>query len=252
MRNEAYAKYAAVTKDPHNADVGLFAIPSVKMDRNYYAKKLSARRLDRVYEIAAPRVRQYLRAEIDHVRTVIQPGDRVLELGCGSGRVLAALTLPAGGAWGVDNTLESVRLARERHPEYHWAVMDAAGLGLRGGSFDVVIGVQNFISACKVPPGILLQECLRVARPGGRILLSSYAEDFWPHRLAWFRAQAEEGLLGSIDEDATGDGVIVGKDGFRATTFSPEDFSGLAARLGVAAEIFEIDGSSVFCQIAVK
>ena len=250
MRNEAYPKYAAVTKDPRNADIGLFTKPSVKMDRNYYAEKLSARRLDRVYEIAGPRVRQYLQAEIDHVRTVIQSGERVLELGCGTGRVLAALMPPGGDAWGVDNALESVLLARNRHPDCHWAVMDAAGLGLRGDSFDVVVGVQNFISACKVPPDVLLRECLRVVRPGGRILLSSYAEAFWPHRLGWFRAQAEAGLLGAIDEDAIGDGVIVGKDGFKATTFSPEDFTGLAARLGVAAEIYEIDGSSVFCQIS--
>ena len=49
--------------------------------------------------------------------------------------------------------------------------------------------------------------------------------------------------------DATGDGVIVGQDGFRATTFSPEDFAGLAERLGVEAEIYEVDSSSVFCKI---
>ena len=219
------------------------------MDRSYYARKLSARSLDRVYEIAGFRVRQYLQAEIDHVRTVIESGDRVLELGCGTGRVLTALKPPGGDAWGVDNARESVHLARNRRPDCHWVVMDAAALGFRDGSFDVVIGVQNFISACKVPPEILLRECLRVTHSGGRILLSSYAASFWPHRLAWFRAQVGEGLLGAIDEDATGDGVIVGKDGFRATTFSPEDFAGLAGRVGVEAEIYEIDGSSVFCQV---
>jgi 2-polyprenyl-6-hydroxyphenyl methylase/3-demethylubiquinone-9 3-methyltransferase len=222
------------------------------MDRKYYAEKLSARRLDRVYEIAGPRVRQYLQAEIEHVRAFIQPGDRVLELGCGTGRVLAALNPAAGTAWGVDHAYESVRLARNRHPDSHWAVMDAAGLGLRDDRFDVVAGIQNFISACKVPPEILLRECLRVARPGARILLSSYAGAFWPHRLDWFRAQADEGLLGAIDEDATGDGVIVGKDGFRATTFTPENFADLAGGLGVEAEIYEIDRSSVFCKVTKR
>ena len=54
----------------------------------YYAQKLSADRLDRVYAIACPRVRQYLQAEMDHVQAAIRPGDRVLELGCGTGRVL--------------------------------------------------------------------------------------------------------------------------------------------------------------------
>lgn len=219
------------------------------MTTAYYARKLSARRLDRVYAIAGPGVRQYLAAEIAHVRAAIRPGDRVLELGCGTGRVLTRLARVAGAAWGVDNALASVHLARIRHPGCRWAVMDAARLGFEARCFDVVVGIQNFISACRVPPAVLLRECLRVARPGGRIFLSSYAASFWPWRLAWFRAQAGEGLLGAIDEAATGNGIIVGRDGFRATTFSPADFAGLADRLDVAAKIYEVDGSSVFCEV---
>jgi 2-polyprenyl-6-hydroxyphenyl methylase/3-demethylubiquinone-9 3-methyltransferase len=219
------------------------------MNKAYYACKLSARRLDRVYAIAGPRVRQYLAAEIDHVRAAIRPGERVLELGCGTGRVLAPLAQVAGEAWGVDNALASVRLARTRHSGCRWAVMDAARLGFGPRCFDVVVGIQNFISACKVPPPDLVRECLRVVRPGGRIFLSSYTAAFWPQRLAWFRAQAGEGLLGAIDEAATGNGVIAGRDGFRATTFSPADFAELAGRLGVAAKVYEVDGSSVFCEV---
>ena len=221
----------------------------MEMNKTYYAEKLSARRLDQVYAIASPRVRQYLQAEIDHVRAIIRPGDRVLELGCGTGRVLAALAPAADIAWGVDNAFESVLQAQARHADCHWAVMDAANPGFRADSFDLVIGVQNFISACKIPPEDLVRACLAMTRPAGRVLLSSYAAAFWPHRLAWFRDQAAEGLLGAIDEAATGNGAIVGKDGFRATTFSPGDFADLARRLGVAAEIDEVDESSVFCQI---
>ena len=60
---------------------------------------------------------------------------------------------------------------------------------------------------------------------------------------------AQPVLLGEIDEEATGNGVIVCKDGFRATTFSPDDFLALAANLGLAVEVFEVDESSVFCEI---
>ncbi len=219
------------------------------MSKAYYAQKLSADRLDRVYAIAGPRVRQYLQAEMDHARAAIRPGDRVLELGCGTGRVLGHVARDAQMAWGVDFAPASVASAHSRYSDLGWAVMDAARLGFPSDCFDLVLGVQNFISACKVPPEDLVRESLRVTRPGGRVLLSSYTEAFWPHRLDWFRDQAAEGLLGAIDEDATGDGVIVGQDGFRATTFSPEDFAGLAERLGVEAEIYEVDSSSVFCKI---
>lgn len=222
-----------------------------KMDRYYYAQQLSAERLDRVYAIADARVRQYLDAEIAHVAEGLAPGDRLLELGCGCGRVLAPLARKTGAGWGVDNSIDSLCLAAHRHPGLRLAVMDVAALGFSPGCFDVVVGLQNVVSACKVPPALMLAEALRVTRPGGRIILSSYAEAFWPHRLGWFRRQADEGLLGPIDEAATGDGVIVCTDGFRATTLGPEDFALLARSANVAARVFTVDGSSVFCEIEV-
>ena len=221
------------------------------MDRNYYARGLSGERLDRVYAVADARVRQYLEAEIDHVAGGLAPGERLLELGCGCGRVLAPLAKKAGAGWGVDNSTASLRLAARRHPGLHLAAMDIAALGFSTGCFDAVIGIQNVVSACKVPPALILAEALRVTRPGGRVILSSYAEAFWPHRLDWFRRQADEGLLGPIDEAATGGGVIACTDGFQSTTLGPDDFEMLARAAGVTARVSTIDGSSVFCEIEV-
>ncbi|MBM3294057.1 MAG: hypothetical protein FJY82_05975 [Candidatus Aminicenantes bacterium] len=89
----------------------------------------------------------------------------------------------------------------------------------------------------------------RFAINHGRLLFSSYSEKFWPHRLEWFRRQAEAGLLGEIDESRTGDGTIVCKDGFTATTFGPERFLALARLFPVEARIVEIDESSLFCEM---
>ena len=90
-----------------------------------------------------------------------------------------------------------------------------------------------------------------VTRSGGQVVLSSYAARFWHLRLEWFRRQSAEGLLGPIDESATGHGVIVCTDGFRATTFSRNDFLALAARLDIPANVYIVDDSSVFCTISV-
>ncbi len=222
-------------------------------DTKYYAQKLSAECLRRVYEIAPPRVRRYLDAEIEHVISKIRPGDRLLELGCGYGRALQRLAPSAAIAAGIDNSLPSLLLAcatlGHSCPLY---VMDAAKLGFPDGTFDLVACIQNGISAFKVEPLELMREAVRVTAPGGAVLFSSYSERFWDHRLQWFELQAAEGLLGEIDREQTRDGVIVCKDGFRATTFSPDDFRGLAARLNMHAEIEEIDGSSVFCEISLR
>jgi 2-polyprenyl-6-hydroxyphenyl methylase/3-demethylubiquinone-9 3-methyltransferase len=220
----------------------------------YYAERLSAERLRRCYEIASPRVRQYLDAEVSHVAGRIRPSDRVLELGCGYGRVVKELVGKAGTLIGIDTSLSSLQLARELMCEQGntwFLAMDACALGFRDGTFDVVLCIQNGLSAFKVDQRVLIGECIRVARPGGRVLFSSYAQKFWKDRLAWFQLQSDEGLLGEIDHDATGDGVIVCKDGFRATTISPDDFMALMSEFNVHPKIEEVDESSLFCEIVV-
>ena len=218
----------------------------------YYQEKLSAERLRRVYEIASPRVRQYLQAEIDFVLSRMGAGDRVLELGCGYGRVLDQLSKKSQWVFGIDTSQTSLALCRklhQGHPPFQVAAMDAFHLGFRTGSFDLVVCIQNGISAFKGNPPALMQEALRVTRQGGSALFSSYAEAFWSERLEWFRVQAHEGLLGEIDEERTGNGVIICKDGFKASTYGPKDFIDLAHSLGLEPGIFEVDGSSLFCEL---
>ena len=220
------------------------------MKKDYYAKKLSAERLRKVYEVASPRVRQYLEEEIRFVLDRVSPDARVLELGCGYGRVLEKLASGTKRVVGIDTSRESLAMAvHQSRGGYMLALMNAVSLGFAEKSFDLVACIQNGISAFKVEPLDLMREAIRVTRPGGRVLFSSYTERFWPHRLEWFRAQAGHGLLGEIDEEATGNGVIVCKDGFRATTFRPGDFLALTATLGLTAKILEVDGSSTFCEI---
>jgi 2-polyprenyl-6-hydroxyphenyl methylase/3-demethylubiquinone-9 3-methyltransferase len=128
--------------------------------------------------------------------------------------------------------------------------MDAVRLGFRDGAFDRVVCVQNGVSAFHVDARDLVREGVRVTRPGGLALFSSYSESFWEDRLEWFVLQAEAGLVGEIDWDRTGDGRIVCRDGFTATTFTARQFAALAAEIGVDARIVEVDSSSVFCEIA--
>lgn len=220
----------------------------------YYSKHLSAERLRKCYEIAPPRVQQYLAAEIEFVADRLRPDDVALELGCGYGRVMEKLAGRARAVVGIDTSPSSVRLGREllRDLPNCWLLqMNAVTLGFREDVFDVVLCVQNGISAFGVDQRALIAEAIRVTRPGGRVLFSSYSERFWNDRLEWFRLQAEHGLLGEIDWDATGDGVIVCKDGFRATTIGRAEFAALTAGLGVRTRIEEVNGSSVFCEIQV-
>ncbi len=225
------------------------------MTDSYYSARLAAERLQRCYDLATPAVRRFLDVESEYVRRRIEPGTRVLELGCGYGRVLEDLGVPRGGHLvGIDISLASLRLARSYLDSAATAglvQMDAAVLAFPDATFDLVCCIQNGISAFQVDQHELVRDAVRVTRPGGKVLFSSYADEFWPERLAWFRIQADHGLVGEIDEEATGEGEIVCKDGFTATTVRPTDFAALAADLGGEVSIETVAGCSVFCVIEI-
>lgn len=222
------------------------------MSSGYYDSHLSAERLKHVYEIASPRIRQYLEAEIAHVLSFLQSNDEVLELGCGYGRVIKPLAERVGFVVGIDTSMASLQMARQYCQSMNnvsLCKMDAGRLGFIEGSFDVVVCIQNGISAFKVDPRTLIKEAVRVTRPDGQALFSTYLPEFWPHRLEWFEAQSAEGLLGEIDYDQTGNGVIVCKDGFRATTPRRGDLLRLTRGLPGTVRLVEVDRSSLFCEI---
>ena len=117
----------------------------------YYSENLAGERLRRCYEIAPPRVKQYLRSEIEHVLSRIEPGDSVLELGCGYGRVARELARAAGRAVGIDTAAESIDLAISSLPPglaCEFLKMDAVGLGFADDEFDRARGRNQHLFHC--------------------------------------------------------------------------------------------------------
>lgn len=220
----------------------------------YYSNFLSAERLKLCYDLAPLRVSQYLDAEVDFVKQKIKTDDYVLELGCGYGRVLEAIGQKTKYLFGIDQSLENLSFGRSNFLSCDCCVlstMDAFYLGFQSGIFDLVFCIQNGISAISGNPELLIKEAIRVTKPGGSILFSSYSDKFWIYRLNWFQIQSDNSLIGEIDYNLTGKGIIVCKDGFRATTFSEKKFKLLTAGLNNIVKTYEINESSIFCEIFV-
>jgi 2-polyprenyl-6-hydroxyphenyl methylase/3-demethylubiquinone-9 3-methyltransferase len=216
--------------------------------QNYYAGKLNAAKLFQVYDTGIDRVRQYLEAEIEFVRKDLQGHERILELGAGYGRIMKELAPYAASIVGIDISEDSIAFGKDYlkdSPNCSLLVMDAHSLDYQN-EFDIVLCLQNGLSAMKGDPLNLVRRAMAALVLGGRAYFSSYSPRFWEVRLAWFQEQASKGLLGEIDRERTKDGKIVCKDGFTATTFSADDLAELGKKVGCAARIEEVDESSVF------
>jgi len=221
----------------------------------YYKEKLSADKLLRCYEIAPPRIKQYLDAEIHFILSNLCDMDLALELGCGYGRVMKVVSPFVSWIIGNDISKQSLNLARshmESCRNYAVFLMDASQLSFRSSVFDVVFCIQNGISAFGVDKKRLVAESVRVTKNNGIILFSSYSPKIWQARLKWFRKQSRFGIIGEIDEEKTCDGTIVCKDGFVATTVNDDQFVGLFDEFGLKASIVEVDESSIFCKVIKK
>jgi len=240
------------TRNCFNPD---FFLDGCMHNGTYYKEKLSADKLLRCYEIAPQRIKQYLDAEIQFVISNLHSSDLVLELGCGYGRVMKAVSQFVSRVVGNDVSRESLEFARshmESCRNYDVFLMDASQMSFRSCVFDGVFCIQNGISAFAVDKKRLIVESVMVTKNNGVILFSSYSPKIWEARLEWFRKQSLFGLVGEIDEEKTCDGTIVCKDGFRATTVSSDQFVELFGEFGLNASVIEVDESSIFCKVIKK
>src|SRR5438034_1572637 len=119
-------------------------------------------------------------------RMAIRPGDRVLEVGVGTG-INAALYPTDCSVTGIDLSSSMLEKARERVARkgvrnVRLLQMDAANLKFADDSFDIVYA-PYVISVVPDPVGVA-REMRRVCRPGGRIIVLNHFRSRNP-AMAW-------------------------------------------------------------------
>jgi SAM-dependent methyltransferase len=102
-------------------------------------------------------------------RAGVKAGDLVLDVGCGSGVFLRAVTDLGGRAYGLDASRGLLRVARARVPEADLRVGDLQSLPHADDFFDVVTGFNSFFFADDMVAA--LREAARVAKPGAPVLI---------------------------------------------------------------------------------
>ncbi|MPZ73760.1 MAG: methyltransferase domain-containing protein [Nitriliruptorales bacterium] len=105
----------------------------------------------------------------------LRPGERVLDLACGTGvmaRAAARRVTPGGHVCGVDVNEDMLALARRAGPDIEWRQAEASRTSLADASFDVAFcqqGLQFFPDRLAA-----LRELRRVLAPGGRAVIATW------------------------------------------------------------------------------
>jgi len=169
-------------------------------------------------------------------RLAPQPGDRWLDVGCGTGAVSMRAARAGADVTGIDLSEVMIETARRRAQEealaIEYQVGDAESLPVPDASFDVVSSSVGLIFAPDHPA--VARELARVVRPGGRLGLSSWkpesrvvrgqqlAAKYLPpppegagNPFQWGTEEHVRDLLGDAFEleFASGDAPLVGESG---------------------------------------
>jgi ubiquinone/menaquinone biosynthesis C-methylase UbiE len=112
----------------------------------------------------------YRRRLADIFKLIVPPGQRVLEIGCGRGDLLADLSPDVGV--GVDISSEMLRRAEQRHPECRFVQADAHALPF-AGVFDFVILSDLANDLWDVQAAFA--EIARVSHDRTRVVINTYS-----------------------------------------------------------------------------
>jgi ubiquinone/menaquinone biosynthesis C-methylase UbiE len=109
----------------------------------------------------------------------IKKFDRILDLGCGNGRLrkfLATDLVRDGDYFGLDVSDELLKIARERYVKDHFFKGDfSQELPFGDENFDFVISIAAFHHLLNKKDQLnFLAECRRILKPGGKIFLTTW------------------------------------------------------------------------------
>lgn len=143
-----------------NKDYALYLLEKTKEDYNLISDDFS-------------RTREKNWEELSFLAQNVAPNKRVLDLGCGNGRLYELFKDKIVGYCGIDISEKLIEIAKNRYPGVRFKVGDALNLPFSDNLFDNVFGVAVFHHIpSKAFRLRFLNEAKRVLKPQGKLFLT--------------------------------------------------------------------------------
>lgn len=190
---------------------------------------------------AAPaRIQAALEVELDFLRRALEGTGRVLEIGCGDGRLLESLR-DTGREWvGLDLMESYLRYARGQRqlaPGTGFVASRAGTLPFADASFDAVVCAQNTFGLLGDEKRPALREAARVIRPGGCLLFVVYSEYSVVPRIEWYSEMNRRGMMSPLDWARSTAELLTTGDGYGSECFRREHLEELFSTAGLTPRI---------------
>ncbi|WP_440945252.1 class I SAM-dependent methyltransferase [Methanosarcina sp. T3] len=184
------------------------------------------------------------------VYSYLQEGYKILDIGCGFGKISLELASSGYSVTGIDINSEAARLSRavakslehDRKMEgmTEFVVANAIDLPFRGSSFDFAV-MQAFLTSVPDPQARtrIIQDTFRVLRPGGYLYLVEFGQNwhlklYRKRYLQDFPVTKEEGSFLALNPET-------GEVEFIAHHFSEKELVFLLVNCGFEIDYFRVE-----------
>lgn len=143
------------------------------------------------------------RIEAELLKNVgLADGMRLVDMGCGSGRLASALHNSSRISYvGIDIVQELLDYAKSKAPTYEFILHRGLSIPQPDGSADMVSAFSLFTHLLHAETYIYLEECVRILKPGGKVVFSflEFAEPAHWDTFVHTRAATKEDTLAHLN-----------------------------------------------------
>jgi len=132
--------------------------------------------------------REYIWKDIKPLKRFATKGDRILDIGCGNGRLYQLFEDLSTSFTGIDISENLITIAKEKYPDARFEVSDMRALPFDDARFDIAYSIA---AVHHLPPEgqqEVLTEVARVLAPGGLFVMTN-----WNFLGRWTRKRIEKG-----------------------------------------------------------